>query len=277
MIRASGLSGRSVVDLDTADRVGEVDEVIVDPYAPGIAGFVVVCDRTVFGHRKRIIVPIEAVHAIGPDALTIRSTGRPDDRAGHLDALPRLGELIGRRIVSYGGRLLGVLADASVDERDGRIVGYPLERVDSGNWLGTLFGRSWQFDSPEYVRADGGLRVGPRMIVVPDGAICSAADFAQSTADETFVNLPPAAHQFGPTPAEIREAQATTTPFALDAVLVRDVGLGLQLSTEGAADGGRQHGVRRAEVEGERDAVPNLQPRGRRQRRSESQPDASAV
>src|SRR4051794_37004190 len=75
MIRASGLYGRAIIDLDTAERVGSVDEVIVDPYGPGIAGFVVTCDRSLIGARKRIIVPMEAIHAIGPDALTLRSVG----------------------------------------------------------------------------------------------------------------------------------------------------------------------------------------------------------
>ena len=77
MIRASGLYGRAVIDLDTAERVGEVDEIIVDPYGPGIAGYVVSCERSLFGSKKRIIIPIEAFHAIGPDALTMRSVGAP--------------------------------------------------------------------------------------------------------------------------------------------------------------------------------------------------------
>src|SRR4051812_24530441 len=104
MIRASGLYGRAIVDLDTAERVGDVDEIIVDPSGPGVAGFVVACDRALFGKRKRLIVPMEAIHAVGPDALTIKSAGRYDERSAHLDSLPRLSELTGRRMVSFGGR-----------------------------------------------------------------------------------------------------------------------------------------------------------------------------
>ena len=96
MIRASGLYGRAVIDLDTAERIGEVDEIIVDPYGPGIAGYVVACERSLFGSRKRIIIPIEAFHAIGPDALTMRSAGAPGYHTAHLDSLPRLSELTGR-------------------------------------------------------------------------------------------------------------------------------------------------------------------------------------
>src|SRR6185503_13077058 len=140
MIRASGLYGRAVIDLDTAERVGEVDEIIVDPYGPGIAGYVVSCERSMFGSKKRIIIPIDAFHAIGPDALTMRSVGAPDYQTAHLDALPRLSELTGRRMVSFGGRLLGTVEDALISERDGRIIGYPLERPGPGSWLESLFG-----------------------------------------------------------------------------------------------------------------------------------------
>ena len=87
MIRASGLYGRSVIDLDTAERIGEVNEIIVDPYAPGIAGYVVACERSRFGARKRIIIPIEAFHAIGPDvrAHDIRRTISTMMRAAGVD------------------------------------------------------------------------------------------------------------------------------------------------------------------------------------------------
>ena len=184
MIRASGLYGRAVVDLDTAERVGEVDEIIVDPYGPGVAGYVVACERSMFGSRKRIIIPIEAFHAIGPDALTMRSVGAPGYHTAHLDALPRLSELTGRRMVSFGGRLLGSVEDALISERDGRIIGYPLERPGPGTWLETAFGLGWRSERPDYVRADAALRIGARLIVVPDDAIASGSDLDDAAIED---------------------------------------------------------------------------------------------
>src|SRR4051794_11821443 len=102
MIRASGLYGRALVDLDTADRLGYVDEIIVDPYGPCIAGFVVARGRSVLGSRKHTIIPAEAIYAIGPDALTIRNAGRAAEEAVYLNSLPRLSELTGRKMVSFG-------------------------------------------------------------------------------------------------------------------------------------------------------------------------------
>jgi sporulation protein YlmC with PRC-barrel domain len=223
MLRASELYGRSVVDLDSADRVGEVDEIIVDPFRPGVAGYVVSCDRSLFGQRKRIIIPIEAVHAIGPDAVTIRGIDRPGDHVAHLDALPRLAELTGRRMISYGGRLLGSVEDALIDERDGRIVGYPLARGGPRSWLDSVFGPGWRLDQPEYVRADGGLRIGNRLIVVPDSAITTADDLNEcatpSVASPANDILP---GDDVPGPDEIQQAGATTSPFSLHAILHED-------------------------------------------------------
>lgn len=219
MIRASGLYGRAIVDLDTAERVGEVDEIIVDPSGPGVAGFVVRCARGLLASRKRLIVPMETVHAIGPDALTVRSAGRSEEHGAHLDALPRLSELTGRRMVSFGGRLLGAMEDALLDERDGRIIGYPLERSGPGTWLEAAFGLGWRADRTDYVRADAGLRIGARLIVVPDDAIASAGELEEEVTDRPAITAPRTYDDPGFSPAEVRAASSATTPFAMDDVL----------------------------------------------------------
>jgi uncharacterized protein YrrD len=171
MIRASGLYGRALIDLDTADRIGYVDEIIVDPYGPCIAGFVVSKGRSVLGNRKSIIVAAEAIYAIGPDALTMRSTGRPPDETVYLGSLPRLSELAGRKMVSFGGKFLGTVEDALIDERDGRIIGYPLDGTPIASGLERLFSLGLKSERPEFVRANADLRVGARLIVVPDDAV----------------------------------------------------------------------------------------------------------
>jgi sporulation protein YlmC with PRC-barrel domain len=245
MIRASGLYGRAIIDLDTAERVGEIDDIIVDPYGPGIAGYVVACDRSIFRSRKRIIVPNDAVHAIGPDAVTMRSAGAPDYHTAHLDALPRLSELTGRRMVSYGGRFLGSVEDALVSERDGRIIGYPLERRGPSTWFDTAFGLGWRSERPDYVRADAALHIGARLIVVPDDAIASGSDL-----DEPVLETPTRADRPALAPAhedssstagsEELEDRALTaasirdeaTPYATRDLQVTDEGLGLEPSAE---------------------------------------------
>ena len=176
MIRASGLYGRALIDLDSADRVGYIDEIIVDTYGPCIAGFVVSSGRSVLGSRKHSIVPAEAIYAIGPDALTMRSGGRTPDDAVYLNSLPRLSELTGRKMISFGGKFLGTVEDALIDEHDGRIIGYPLDGVGLPSGLERLFSLGLKPERSEYVRANADLRVGARLIVVPDDAVASMND-----------------------------------------------------------------------------------------------------
>jgi sporulation protein YlmC with PRC-barrel domain len=254
MIRASGLYGRSVVDLDTAERVGDVDEIIVDTDGPGIAGFVVSCERSLWSMRKRMIVPMETVHAVGPDALTVRSLSRPDSQTAYLDSLPRLSELTGRRMVSFGGRLLGAVEDALIDERDGRIIGYPIERSGPSSWFESIFGLGWKSDRPDYVRADAGLRIGARLIVAPDDAIAPGDELGPALGD----NLGPAfdetvqVDQVGvvpslpagrtepeaqaPTEAGAWAAWERTMPASAHDPLMTDEGLGIEPSVKPTAD-----------------------------------------
>jgi sporulation protein YlmC with PRC-barrel domain len=266
MIRASGLYGRSVVDLDTAERIGEIDEIIVDPYGPGIAGYVVACERPMFRRRKRIIIPIDAVHAIGPDAVTMRSAGAPEYHTAHLDSLPRLSDLTGRRMVSFGGRYLGSVEDALVSERDGRIIGYPLERPGAGRWFEAAFGLGWRTDRPDYVRADAALRIGVRLIVVPDDAVTAGSDLEDGELEEVSRVDRPA---LAPAPAEAWRPEVDSTPtteaagvgrsmtsaFAVRDPDVTDENLGLEPSAERDRIGGDDHGHGRPVVDPERDTV----------------------
>jgi len=179
MIRASELYGRAVVDLETAEKIGTIDELIVDTDAPCVAGYVVVHGYSLFSRGKRILIPSEAVHAIGPDALTIEQSQRFGITDAYLDSLPRLSELTGRRMISRGGRLLGVIEEALMDERDGRIIGYPLDGVRLAPGLERLFGVGGLGSASEpvrYVRADADLRLGSRIVVVPDEAVAVFED-----------------------------------------------------------------------------------------------------
>jgi uncharacterized protein YrrD len=178
MIRASELYGRVLVDLDSAEKVGSVDEIIVDIYGPCIAGYVVTNGHGLLGRGQRMLVATESVHAIGPDALTVRRAATSNDLSAHLDSLPRLSELTGRKMVSHGGRLLGTIEDALIDERDSRIIGYPLDGSAVTAGLERLFALGLRSDRLQYVRADADLRVGAKLVVVPDDAVVAVDDEA---------------------------------------------------------------------------------------------------
>ena len=69
-------------------------------------------------------------------------------------------------MVSFGGKFLGTIEDALIDERD-----RPDHRLPAGwntvpSGLERLFSLGLKSEHPEYVRANADLRVGARLIVV---------------------------------------------------------------------------------------------------------------
>ena len=170
MIRVRDLGGRAVVDIDAAEKLGRIEKVILDPDARRVAGLVVShAASTLGGAATQQTIPASAVHAVGPDAITVRHAALETPHAAPLDTLPRASELIGRKAVSTTGRFLGVVDDVLIDESDGRILGYELASSDPLARIGALFGERSQ--RPRYIRADAELRPGRELIVAPDDAV----------------------------------------------------------------------------------------------------------
>jgi uncharacterized protein YrrD len=168
MVKATQLVGRAVIDMEGAERLGKIKEIIVQNDGERVAGFIVARGETIVGTGgKRQMIPAAAVYSIGPDALTVRQS-RMQELAG-LDTLPRMRDIIGHKMVTRGGRLLGVIDDMLINGSDGSIVGFV---VGEGvrNKLENIF-------NPQrprvrgYVRADADLHVGKELIVVPDDAL----------------------------------------------------------------------------------------------------------
>lgn len=170
MLRATTLRGRAVVDLDSATKLGSLDELILDPDGRRVAGLLVSEGAALLGERKRRLLPAAAVHAVGPDALTVRGgeAVAPDD--ANLRALPHLGDLTGRKAVSHSGKLLGFISDVLITPEDGRIAGYALDENSPAGRLEGLFGDRAGRRSG-YIRADADLRLGPDLVVVPDDGV----------------------------------------------------------------------------------------------------------
>jgi len=168
MIKASQLIGRSVIDMEAAERLGKIKEIIVQRDGERVAGFIVVHGETVVGTGgKRRMIPASAVYSIGPDALTVR--GSRTQEFAELDNLPRMSDIIGHKMITRSGRLLGVIDDMLVNGADGSIIGFV---VGEGvrNKLENLFNPQ-RPRTHGYVRADADLHVGKELIVVPDDSL----------------------------------------------------------------------------------------------------------
>src|SRR5215213_7856852 len=94
MIKGSQLIGRAVIDMEAAERLGRIKEIIVQRDGERIAGFIVLHGETLVGTGgKRRMISASAVYSIGPDALTVRGSRMQD--VAELDNLPRMSDIIG--------------------------------------------------------------------------------------------------------------------------------------------------------------------------------------
>ena len=173
MIRATELSGRAVVDIDAAEKVGEIDKIILDPDGRRVAGFVVTRAGSRFpGNKAQTLIASSAVHAIGPDAVTIRQSAVGGTDVAALETLPRGSDVIGRKVVSEDGRFLGKVGDVLIDRADGRIVGYLLSEHTPGAKFEQMFGhdKKMRRETP-YLPADANIRTGRDLIVASEESV----------------------------------------------------------------------------------------------------------
>ena len=169
MIKGSQLVGRAVIDMEAAARLGKIKEIIVQRDGERVAGFVVVHGETIVGTGgTRRTIPVSALHSIGPDAITVRGSATKE-QSSDLDSLPRMSDVIGHKMVTRSGRLLGSIDDMLINGADGTIIGFAVgESVR--NKLENIFNPQ-RSRIHGYVRADADLQVGNDLIVVPDDAL----------------------------------------------------------------------------------------------------------
>src|SRR5215831_95720 len=169
MIKGTQLVGRAVIDMEAAERLGRIKEILVQHDGERVAGFIVVHGQTIVGTGgTRRIIPASALHSIGPDAITVRGSVMKE-RPAQLDTLPRMSDIIGHKMITRSGRLLGVIDDMLVNGADGTIVGYVVGEGVRGK-LENIFNPQ-RSRIHGYVRADADLHVGKELIVVPDDAL----------------------------------------------------------------------------------------------------------
>ncbi|PYJ68351.1 MAG: hypothetical protein DME76_12575 [Verrucomicrobia bacterium] len=195
MIKGSQLVGRAVIDMEAAERLGRIKEIIVQRDGERVAGFVVVHGETIVrtGGTRRVI-PASALHSIGPDAITVRGSATKE-RSPDLDNLPRMSDVIGHKMVTHSGRLLGSIDDMLINGADGTIIGFAVgEGVRSK--LQNIFNPQ-RSRIHGYVRADADLHVGNDLIVVPDDALIEGEPSVQESDHKSATRKPDEAESRG--------------------------------------------------------------------------------
>ena len=174
MIRTSRLHGKAVVDVESATKLGEVDELFLDLERRVVAGLAVSRGGTLLGGDERLLLPASAIQSIGDDAVMVAS----GHEASGIELTTRASTLAGRPLVTETGTHLGHVDDVLYDEQSRQIVGYAFaERDESrGPDFAGLFGMGKRRDGDDdsaidYVRATADLKFGGDLVVVPDHAV----------------------------------------------------------------------------------------------------------
>ncbi|HET7079593.1 MAG TPA: PRC-barrel domain-containing protein [Chloroflexia bacterium] len=150
-MKFSELKGRAVVRLEEAQRIGEVEDLMVEPVSRHIVSLKV---RTgLFSAAE--LVPAAAVKNVGADAVTIASTAEPaPPSASGAPPLIALSTILGNKVVTDAGTLVGELQDVLLDWANLAITGYEVRE-------GGVFAKTQEFT------ATPDLRFGEKIITMP--------------------------------------------------------------------------------------------------------------
>jgi sporulation protein YlmC with PRC-barrel domain len=142
------LQGRAVVSLDDATKIGEVEDLMVDPASRHIVSL-----KVRVGYFKAAhLVPATDVKSVGADAVTV-TTNRllADPPADSTDpgldsqAAVELTRILGTQVVTDAGTLVGQLSDIVIDWSTLEITGYEVRE-------GGLFAKAQLFTATPEVR-----------------------------------------------------------------------------------------------------------------------------
>lgn len=156
-MKASKLKGIAVVDIDTAQKLGSVSDVILDPANLRVAGLEVKKGAFASAH----ILPAEKVRSFGKDAVTVdgeSSMGGKEllqsvERPEHLSAI------VGTKIVTQSGSFFGRINDVLLSDDGLRIEGYEYSKGGIGSLVG-LGGKQ--------LPASPDQRYGGSLLVIPE-------------------------------------------------------------------------------------------------------------
>lgn len=156
LVTASQIRGLPVVTVRSGDDLAEVRDVIYSPEAGRLVGLTL-NKRGFFSGRCREVLPAEAIHAIGRDAVMIldeSSLTAPEDAPDDVARSAPDRNVIGNDVLTEGGVSLGTVRDlALLVGSAGEVVGYQIDKSGGGRG---------------YIPLPGQLAVSGTALVVPD-------------------------------------------------------------------------------------------------------------
>jgi uncharacterized protein YrrD len=162
-MQASELKGRAVVVLSTAEKVGQVEDVLFDAQFRQVLGLRVK-KGGLFGQTEAL--PRESVSSIGADAVTVPSPDVINDqeRFAQLVGAATLNQVEQTKVVTEGGELLGTIAHLEIDDDARKVTAYAL--------ASSLRERVMRHEET-FVKADEVIRLGEGGIMVVPNAVAT--------------------------------------------------------------------------------------------------------
>jgi uncharacterized protein YrrD len=159
LVRGSDLIGLPVVTLG-GDDVAEVRDVLFDPAKGEVIGFTL-NKRGKLARRLNESLPRDHVSAIGPNAVMIANDEALSGETPHAGGSGS-GDVLGDRVLTDSGVLIGTVTDAVIDTGSGAVVGYEIAPADE---------QSGRNGRRSYVPLDDTCAVSGEALIVPASAV----------------------------------------------------------------------------------------------------------
>ncbi len=120
----SQVRGFPLVNISSGEKIGEVGDVLLDTHRRVAQAFVT---KVGFVHlRGPTYIPLENAN-IGRDAITFQPKAVTERDVEQMKSLPKVSELLGARVLSNIGELIGAVADAHFDQNDGTLLAFEIK------------------------------------------------------------------------------------------------------------------------------------------------------
>lgn len=157
MRSAKDLQGLAVVGINDGKKLGTADELIVSPDELRLLGLVIKSGGPL--SRDEQIVEARDIRSIGSDAITVDAEAVAHGTEAIAESIreTRAGNrrIVGSKVVTESGTLLGTASDFAIDESTHRITSLTLS--------------SSLFQTGDTLAVDRVISVGPDVVVVRDG------------------------------------------------------------------------------------------------------------
>lgn len=136
MDKISYVLGLPVLEMETGNQIGAVQEVVLDIEQATVEGIILNHSQ----HEQDTEIAFQNIYSIGSDAVIVKITAELEnaDFQSHDTSHHRFSDLCNKKIYTETGLLLGVLVDIFFDNATGELQGF---QVSDGIVADMLYGR----------------------------------------------------------------------------------------------------------------------------------------